>query len=58
MYQDQSVQEKIVNQLMLYRTASQSFCTAHAIHAQMTVDQGNFLWINIMYVLLDSFAMV
>ena len=48
MYQDQSTQEKIVNQLMLYQTASQSFCTAHSIHAQMTVDPGNFLWINIM----------
>ncbi|CAN6283664.1 unnamed protein product [Urochloa humidicola] len=38
MYQDRSMQEKIVNQLKLYSTASQSFCTAHAIHAEMTVD--------------------
>ncbi|RLN19311.1 hypothetical protein C2845_PM02G17820 [Panicum miliaceum] len=38
MYQDQSMQEKIVNQLMLYRTASESFCAAHAIHAQMTIE--------------------
>lgn len=42
MYQDQSMQEKIMNQLKLYRTASQSFCMADAIHAEMTTDPGNF----------------
>ncbi|KAG2538826.1 hypothetical protein PVAP13_9NG418642 [Panicum virgatum] len=38
MYQDQPTQEKIVHQLDLYRTASQSFGTAHAISNQMTAD--------------------
>jgi hypothetical protein len=31
-----------MNQLKLYRTASQSFCMADAIHAEMTTDPGNF----------------
>jgi len=43
MYQDQPTQEKIVHQLDLYRTASQSFGTAHAISNQMTADPGTFL---------------
>ena len=43
MYQDQPTQEKIGHQLDLYRTASQSFGTAHAISNQMTADPGTFL---------------
>jgi hypothetical protein len=42
MYQDQPTQEKIVHQLNLYRTASESFKTAHIIHTKMNLDPGNF----------------
>ncbi|XP_062205219.1 uncharacterized protein LOC133907228 [Phragmites australis] len=38
LYQDQPTQEKIVHQLKLYRTASQSFGTTHAIRSQMNLD--------------------
>lgn len=43
MYQDQPTQQKIVHQLDLYSTASQSFGTADAISTQMTTDPGTFL---------------
>lgn len=42
MYQDQPTQEKIVHQLNLYRTGSQSFKTAHVIHTKMDLDPGKF----------------
>ncbi|XP_066343087.1 uncharacterized protein [Miscanthus floridulus] len=38
MYQDESTQEKIVHQLKLYSTASESFGTVHAISTRMNVD--------------------
>ncbi|CAN6299874.1 unnamed protein product [Urochloa humidicola] len=38
MYQDQLTQEKIVHQLDLYRTASQSFGTVHAIRSQANLN--------------------
>lgn len=44
MHQDHCTREKIVHQLKLYRTASQSFGTADAIRSQMNLDPGNFLW--------------
>jgi hypothetical protein len=43
MYQDESTQEKIVHQLKLYSTDSQSFGMVHAISTRMDVDPGNFL---------------
>jgi hypothetical protein len=43
MYQDESTQEKIVHQLKLYSTASESFGTVHAISTRMNVDPGKFL---------------
>jgi hypothetical protein len=42
MYQDQPTQEKILHQLNLYRTASQSFKTAHIIDTNMNLDPGKF----------------
>lgn len=46
MYKDQSTQEKIVNQLKLYKTASKSFGRELAIRqsTQMNLDPGNFHW--------------
>ncbi|CAN6311623.1 unnamed protein product [Urochloa humidicola] len=38
MHQDQSTRKKIVHQLKLYRTASQSFGTVDAIRSQMNLD--------------------
>ena len=43
MYQDESTQEKIVHQLKLYSTDSQSFGMVHAFSTRMDVDPGNFL---------------
>ena len=42
MHQDEPTQEKIVHQLNLYRTGSQSFKTAHVIHTKMNLDPGKF----------------
>ena len=42
MIPDQLTQEKIVSQLDLYRSASQSFGTVHAIRSQKNLDPGKF----------------
>jgi len=42
MIPDQLTQEKIVSQLDLYRSASQSFGTVHAIRSQKNLDPGEF----------------
>ncbi|KAL6642536.1 hypothetical protein ACP70R_020717 [Stipagrostis hirtigluma subsp. patula] len=44
MYQDPGMQEKIVHQLKLYRTASQSFGTASAIRTHMDLDPVGITW--------------
>jgi len=43
MYQDEYTQEKIVHQLKLYNTDSESFGMVHAFSTRMDVDPGNFL---------------
>lgn len=42
MYQDKHTQEKILRQLDLYRTASQSIVMVHAIRSQTNLDPGKF----------------